>query len=280
MPKEKYALLDTDFISKMHAIQKDEENHLIDRIMELPRYQFYCHSQIRAELARHNISALMEWLEGKISAEQIACYSDKEILNELEPIYGVSAPLMYANFLKTACQAYKTDYFEENFKGLQQLHYKNISKRDFLETLNEDCSKIEIGQNTGEIKTYVLLQLLSLKFGEQIYMFCSDDRNARSGIISIGGVRCISVLSSFLRLKKECNFQWEDAKDYIQSWLDFCAKNKQTAFKVRDNSKEKRLCKVPCEQIMREIYEDKFRGNAGWKSEVQIVSDFCLAFQF
>ena len=46
MKKDKYALLDTDFISKMYSIQKDKENHLIDRIMELPRYQFYCHSQI------------------------------------------------------------------------------------------------------------------------------------------------------------------------------------------------------------------------------------------
>lgn len=88
MKKDKYALLDTDFISKMYSIQKDTENHLIDRIMELPRYQFYCHSQIRIELSRHNLSGAKEWLEEKIAAGQIICYRDEDILNDLETIYN------------------------------------------------------------------------------------------------------------------------------------------------------------------------------------------------
>ncbi len=50
--KEKYALLDTDFISKTHLIRKDEENKLIDRITEMPGYRFYCHEQIKTELQR------------------------------------------------------------------------------------------------------------------------------------------------------------------------------------------------------------------------------------
>ena len=33
MANEKYALLDTDFISKMHLIRKDDQNKLIDKIM-------------------------------------------------------------------------------------------------------------------------------------------------------------------------------------------------------------------------------------------------------
>ena len=33
MANEKYALLDTDFISKMHLIRKDDHNKLIDKIM-------------------------------------------------------------------------------------------------------------------------------------------------------------------------------------------------------------------------------------------------------
>lgn len=269
MQKDKYALLDTDFISKMHIIQKDAENHLIDRIMELPRYHFFCHSQIRVELSRHNISGSMEWLEDKISAGRIRCYSDEDILNELESVYGASASAVYANFLQTACQAYRTGYFEDNFEELQKINYKNISQNDFLEKLKENCDNIGVNQNLGEIKTYVLLQTLSMMLGEQIYMFCSDDRNARSGIVSIGEVRCISVLSAFLRLKKEYNFGFEDVKDYIQSWLDFCARSKQTTLKVQENTKEKRLCKVPCEQVMREIYEDKFvetlTGNLKYK---------------
>lgn len=46
MANEKYALLDTDFISKMHLIRKDDKNRLIDKIMAMPNYMFYCHKQI------------------------------------------------------------------------------------------------------------------------------------------------------------------------------------------------------------------------------------------
>ena len=54
MANEKYALLDTDFISKMHLIRKDDQNKLIDKIMVMPNYTFYCHEQISVELLRHN----------------------------------------------------------------------------------------------------------------------------------------------------------------------------------------------------------------------------------
>ena len=40
MANEKYALLDTDFISKMHLIRKDDHNKLIDKIMAMPGYCF------------------------------------------------------------------------------------------------------------------------------------------------------------------------------------------------------------------------------------------------
>ncbi len=269
MQKDKYALLDTDFISKMYIIRKDAENHLIDRIMELPRYRFYCHSHIQTELAQSNVLNCMEWLKDKIVMGQIKCYSDKDILSELESVYGTSSLLLYTNFLQAACEAYRKGYFEDNFKEVQKINYKDISKNDFLEILNKDCDSICAGQNLGEIKTYVLLQALSMMQGEQIYMFCSDDRNARSGIVSIGGVRCISVLSAFVRLRKECDFEFEDAKGYIQSWLEFCKKKGQITFKIQENSREKRLCKVPCGQVMREIYEDKleetYMGNLKYK---------------
>ena len=38
---KRYALLDTDFISKTHSVQDDGGNHLIDRVMELPEYEFF-----------------------------------------------------------------------------------------------------------------------------------------------------------------------------------------------------------------------------------------------
>ncbi|MDO4169943.1 MAG: hypothetical protein Q4D45_08575 [Lachnospiraceae bacterium] len=65
------------------------------------------------------------------------------------------------------------------------------SRDEFLEKLKADCDTIGEGQNLGELKTYVLLQTLSIKFGDQIYVFCSDDKNARNGVVSIGDARCV-----------------------------------------------------------------------------------------
>ena len=216
MANEKYALLDTDFISKMHLIRKDDHNKLIDKIMAMPGYCFYCHKQIQVEIMRHNIG-----------------------------------------MLKTACDAYKDGYFEEKFVLVSQMDCRSISREDFLKQLQDDCDTIGEGQNLGELKSYVLLQVLNLKFGEQIYVFCSDDKNARNGVISIGGARCISVLSSFVRLKKEISFTKEDAMPYIDSYMNTCLGKDQTAFRVQDTSKERRMCRIPCEQVFEEIFDGK-----------------------
>ena len=133
MQKDKYALLDTDFISKMHMIQKDVRNHLIDRIMELPGYQFFCHNQIRTELSRNDDADAVKWLEENISTGQIKCYSDEDILNELKSVYGASASLLYANLLQKSCEAYQAGYYEDNFRELQNIDYRTISKYEFLE---------------------------------------------------------------------------------------------------------------------------------------------------
>ena len=95
MTKEKYALLDTDFISKTHLIRKDDQNKMIDRIMEMQGYQFFCHEQIKIELKRHNIGNSPAWLEAKIIDGSVHCMSDEEILDELYSIYSNSAVVMY-----------------------------------------------------------------------------------------------------------------------------------------------------------------------------------------
>ena len=73
MTKEKYALLDTDFISKTHLIRKDDQNKMIDRIMEMRGYRFYCHDQVKTELARHTAGDSLDWMEDKISDGSINC---------------------------------------------------------------------------------------------------------------------------------------------------------------------------------------------------------------
>lgn len=257
MTKEKYALLDTDFISKTHLIRKDDHNKMIDRIMEMQGYRFYCHEQIMIELARHNIVDPLEWLKAKIFDGSVHCMSDEEIMDELHAIYPDPAEAMYVSMLKDGCEAYRKGYFEENFTRLQALDYLSISKGSFLQELKADCEEIGEGKDLGELKSYVLLQMLSTKRGEQIYVFCSDDKNARNGIVSLGGAKCISVLSAFVRLHKEGILLREDAGPYIQIYLAECRKHDQTTFKVYDTSKQMRMCRVPCEQVIEEMYAGK-----------------------
>ena len=257
MANEKYALLDTDFISKMHLIRKDNQNKLIDKIMVMPNYTFYCHKQIGIELARHNIAGSPEWFATKVADKSISLYDDEMIMDELSEIYGQLAIASYVKMLQTACNAYSEGYFEENFNGISQLDCSTVSKEEFLRQLEADCDAIGEGQNLGELKSYVLLQTLSMKFGKQIYVFCSDDKNARSGVVRIGDARCISVLSSFIRLQKEIGFTREEAEPYISSYMNGCLGKNQKTFKVQDTSKEKRMCKVPCEQVFDEMFNGK-----------------------
>ena len=53
----------------------------------------------------------------------------------------------------------------------------------------------------------------------------------------MGSARCISVLSSFVRLKNEIGFSREDAEPYIQSYMSRCLGNDQKTFRVQDTSK-------------------------------------------
>lgn len=257
MRKKKYALLDTDFISKTHLIRKDENHKLIERIVQMPDYQFYCHEQIRTELLRHNIAGSPEWLTEQIANGRISCYDDGSILDELAGIYGDSAPAMYAQMLRTACEAYHIGYFTEQFAGIASLDYRTIDKDSFLKVLEQECGALGTDHNLGELKSYVLLQFLNLTLGQQIYVFCSDDRNARKGIISIGGARCISVLTSFLRLKKESGLEKEEAEPYIQSYLMFLQNSKQTTFRIQNGPKASQIVRIPCNQVLEELYSGK-----------------------
>lgn len=257
MANKKYALLDTDFVSKMHLIRKDDQNKLIDKIMAMPDYFFYCHEQISIELFRHNIKAVSEWFEARVSDKSICLYNDEMIIDELSAFYGELAAFTYISMLKDACDAYSDGYFNENFVELSKVNCLHINKREFLEKLAGDCDVIGKGKNLGELKLYVLLKFLYVKFGQQIYVFCSDDRNARNGIVSVGGARCISVLSSFVRLHKEIGLNREEAEPYFKSYIECCVGKSQTTFRILDNSEEGRMCKVSCKQVFNDIFSEK-----------------------
>lgn len=97
---------------------------------------------------------------------------DSKTVDELHAIYSDSAEAMYASMLKNGCEAYESGYFEKNFTRLQALDYQSITKGAFLQELKADCDEIGEENNLGEFKSYVLLQTISTKLGEQIANGC------------------------------------------------------------------------------------------------------------
>ena len=136
MERRKIALLDTDFISKMHFVQKDDQNPLIDRILELPEYQFFCHEQIVKELVRHNKNA-PAWLAERIGEQRIICYSDKRIVTELKGFLGSFACMKYTEILKTCCEAFSSEYFPKYYRKLEESDDRNLSTDAFLTLLKK-----------------------------------------------------------------------------------------------------------------------------------------------
>lgn len=255
MEKERIALLDTDFVSKAFRSCAGNE-HLIDCILSRSSYKFYCHQQIVEELGRH-FPGPVEWLHEKIENGNITCYTDEELLNELQRVYGDSCFLFYMNFLSNACTAYGKDYYSTHYKDLGTLTPAQIEKSEFLIALEKGDRSIGEDNDLGEIKTAVLLQVLSNLLGEQIYVFCSDDRNARNGITQFPGISCLSILSIFWWLKKECDFPKEKAKEYFDSYIASLAKS-QTSFKIVQSGPIGRFDKIPFAQVFDEIYDDRF----------------------
>ena len=202
---KRYALLDTDVISKTHSVQDDGGNHLIDQVMELPEYEFFCHEQIVTEINRYNADAPV-WLREKIETQKIKSYTDQEIIETLALVRGPLACATYTQRLKLACDAFSKDYFSEHYRALEDAYYTTISKEDYLKELQ--LLVIEVGKkkNLGEIKSFVLLQVLSVMLGERIYVFCSDDKNARNEATNFEDVRCISLVSVFSRLNRSLRF--------------------------------------------------------------------------
>ena len=177
---KRYALLDTDFISKTYSVQDDGGNHLIDRVMELPEYEFFCHAQIVTELNRYNADTPI-WLSEKIGAQKIKSYTDQEILESLSLVRGPLACATYTQMLKLACDAFSKDYFSEHYRALEEADYTVIS-----------------------------------------------------------------------------NWTLADAEPYIESLIAFYQAHHQTTFRVMEASEVRRLQRIPCRQVLQEIFDGKF----------------------
>lgn len=252
MGKTKCALLDTDFISKLHITCKDTENRLIDRILELPGYQFVCHEQIATELGQHNTSA-SDWLQRRVAENVIQKFTDRKIIEELRFVYGENALTMYLYYLSNACSLFDSTFYSNYYAELEQR--KELSDDEFAAEII--CCDLLVGtdNNLGEMKTFLLQQVLAHRPDISIYIFYSDDRNARVGISVSGGVPGVSALAAFYVLKERLGMKKAEAKQYFDSWMQFHQNSNQTQFKIHRPTKEGQLKKVDGYEIFDRIYD-------------------------
>lgn len=254
MGKKKCALLDTDFISKLHFTRKDDDNRFIDRVLELPGYQFACHEQIVVELGRYN-TEVIDWMRHRIDEGSIQQLSDKKLIEELSTTYGANATSMFLYYLNNACNLFDSTFYDISYASLEQK--KGLPIKEFIAEIENCDSSVGYDYNLGEIKTFLLQQVLCNREETEIYVFCSDDRKARVGLTYGGGIPGISALSSFYVLKERLGIEKAEAKIYFDSWMELHQKRNQTCFKVHKATKEQQLLKMDGYEIFDKIYDGK-----------------------
>lgn len=129
--------------------------------------------------------------------------------------------------LRISCDSFEPDFFDTAYKPLIELS-DCVDESVFLNVLeNCDCA-IENGSSMGEKKSFVLAQLLQLKYPGQVVVFCSDDSRARQ---------------------------------YFDSLCSFYALHNQKSMKVWKHGTSERIS-VGFERLFDEIYAGKFEIRA------------------
>lgn len=258
----KYAILDTDFVSKANII-KNHDSVLADEVLSFPNYCFLCHKKMKDELGEHGTRAAQDWLENKISEGSIKCYDDKDIIAELSEAVGNNAYLYYRSFLKSGCDMIRSDYYTGYFGELEKwLEGRNYDEDGFLSVLTSCESKVGHQNSYGEVKAFVLLKTISFVYSADAYIFCSDDFGARQGFANAELIPCISILSVFVKLWL-MGKKYEEAQTYYQSFVDWCKNRKNPQVSVRiwayENGSDKRI-RVSVETLLDDIYAGKYQA--------------------
>ena len=159
----KCAFLDADFVMKAFIIRKDDLDYLIDHILNLDGYEFFCHQQTLKEIKRHNPEAY-DWYLEQIQRKRVSLLTDEQIVQELIECYRNEALGIYSytDLLRNACDTVSSSYFPRYYDMLDKLDYNSIGTMEFCEKLRELDAEIGEGKNLGEIKTFVLMSWISI----------------------------------------------------------------------------------------------------------------------
>ena len=161
---ELYAVLDTDFLIKTCTVNKDSF-HLIDIIdLMSPSLKKCCHEQICKELSVHNIDAY-NWLNTRISNQEVRAYSDKEILEGLESHYEISEAIAcryYVNMLTKICKHHNPKLYIDYKNHLSSYVAIDRSISEFLLFLNNEENILGQGKGLGEVKDTLLIKYINI----------------------------------------------------------------------------------------------------------------------
>lgn len=253
MSKNRCALLDTDFISKLYATKIDDSDRFIQRIICIDTFHFVCHFQTIKEINNYD-SSIANWM---CESDSIHVYTDRDLLSFLIDDFGQMAYMYFLDILKKSCNTFSSRYYEEHYSALNEYQIDFWSKwniDDFLSIL-EECDE-DVGQdnNLGEIKLYTTAQILEVLSIEELYIFCSDDRKARSVMSNQNNIDCVSALASFYLAKKYLKMSKENAQVFFDSWMVLY--RKQKCFQIYSESGYQ-LERVLGQDIFDMLYEDK-----------------------
>lgn len=258
----KYAILDTDFVSKANIIKRDDRV-LADEVLAFPEYVFFCHQKMKEELDDHGTNEAQTWLQRKTDAGEIICYDDRRIIAELKSEVDTHCFSYYQSFLKSGCDMIEADFYVRYFTELDEwLDSGGSDDGEFLAVLASCEDTIGHQKSFGEVKAFVLLQVISMLYGTKVFIFCSDDRGARQGFANTAMIPCISILSVFLKLWL-LGKPYEEVQLFYQSFVDWCLKRKNPQVTVRIwkfKSGTYNREKVQIEGVLEDIYAGKYEA--------------------
>ena len=217
--RRKYAVLDTDFISKANTVRHG--NHLLaDEVLSFPDYCFFAHKKLLHELRGRGTESAVKWLKEKSEDGRILIYSDERILQELESCCPGNSIAYFLTFLKKGCSLITADFYSNHFHALDEFNGEEDSA-SFLSVLHSCESSIGNGQSYGEVKAFILAEALHFICDDDVCVFCSDDSGARRGFTALSNIPCISILGVFLKLKL-MGRSFEEVLPFFSSYTQLC----------------------------------------------------------
>ena len=162
--------------------------------------------------------------------------------------------------LKTSCDAFRrpseSSFFDTYYQPVRELP-DDVTKEVFLDTLTNCDMLIPNGNSMGEKKSFVLAQLLQLRYPGKVVVLCSDDGKARQRAIYIGNqIKCLSILSIFQKLKTD-GLEKKMAWQYYHTYCQYLADHHQNTLKVWTHSTSEKIS-VDFETLFQDLYDNQF----------------------